>query len=185
MFVFTLYVWKYLFILVACLWKLSSSYALVISSLPTGNVVLHPCLVANAIVSTLKSHQLHKQVFVPCIPAMFEKTDRWKIKSIIIIENDEILKTHEHVNLMSKSQSKLCFGEDSRKQTCHEWDHCTVCSMNSSPCHSYENQGMHVESTNCPSPFEFGRTSLVWMHHEVRWLGEWGESFPFWYWNAV
>lgn len=51
-----------------------TAYALVISS---------PCSVANVIVSTLNSHQVHKQVFVHCISVMFEKTDRWKPESII------------------------------------------------------------------------------------------------------
>ncbi len=141
--------------------SLRNGHALVISSPSTENVVLHPlhpCSVANVIVSTLNSHQVHKQVFVHCISAMLEKTDRWKTKSIITkTEKDEILKTHEHVNLTMSSQSKLCFGEDSSKQTWRKRDHCTVCSMNSSSCHLYENQGMHVESTNCPSPFELGR----------------------------
>lgn len=75
-------------------------------------------------------------------------TERWKINTIIMIaENYVILKAREYVKLRMSSQSKLCFGEDS-KATCCKRDHCTVCSMNSPPCHSYENQGMHIESTN-------------------------------------
>ncbi len=111
--------------------SLRNGHALVISSPSTENVVLHPlhpCSVANVIVSTLNSHQVHKQVFVHCISAMLEKNRQMENKEHYY-ENRKIwdLKTHEHVNLTMSSQSKLCFGEDSSKQTWRKRDHCTVC----------------------------------------------------------
>lgn len=126
-----------------------TAYALVISSPPTGKrrfTFVFGCECCR--VHTEFTHRSSCNTYLIT-------TERWKINTIIMIaENEVILKARGYVKLI---MSKLCFGEDS-KATCCKRDHCTVCSMNSPPCHSYENQGMHIESTNI----------TIWVC-EVRW----------------
>ncbi len=103
----------------------------------TENVVLHPLHPFSC--ECLCPHWIHIKftnrslciVYLRCLRKQqmenkehyYENRKRWDLKDTW------------HVNLTMSSQSKLCFGEDSSKQTWRKRDHCTVCSMNSSSCH--------------------------------------------------